>query len=72
MRFKGSMKYALIAILLVAGANSYGQKADAKKSFAKHFKILDSFALLTNTDTVYEIRCVMQSASPHNKSHHNP
>lgn len=51
------MKYALIAFLLVAGAKSYGQKAKAKKSFANHFKILDSFALLTNTDTIYEIRC---------------
>jgi hypothetical protein len=43
MRLRCSMKYALIAILLVVGAKSYGQKANAKKSFAKHVKILDSF-----------------------------
>ena len=52
------MKYILIIFLLAASSNSFGQRAKTKQSFAICFRILDSLALLTNTDTVYAVKSV--------------
>jgi hypothetical protein len=52
------MKYILIIFLLVASSNSFGQRVKTKQSFAIYFRILDSLALVTNTDTVYAVKSV--------------
>jgi hypothetical protein len=58
MSFNYSMKPFFIILFLALVSNSYAQNAKVKKSFAAHFKVLDSIALITQIDTVYAVQSI--------------